>query len=509
MFGNPLVASFVVLVATLAVAATVEAQEGATAEALRQRLAELDRQVDERTQALESMRHANEQRIRAMESQRKQVATRLLDEDRRRIRLKRESQDLDDRHSRLLSATAELRNELRSAVHAARSGIEKLQIHLDEVPGRTQDAERVAHLIATLSIEQDADVRDSHVEAYIAALAVANQTLDDATRLTVREANVWTARDESETVRLLSVGHVAFAYETVANGRLGIALASAADATGYRWTENLTSAVKSDLREAFERVAAGEPSVVDVPMDVTGRIQPSALAAHHDDLLTRFREGGLVMFPLAVVAALSLVLIAERCWMLYMRNSDAESLARGVIDAALDGRVDEAERLCGRRGGAVARTLAACLRRSGKGPVAMEDSVQAQLLNELPRLQRFMGGIAILAAVAPLLGLLGTVTGIIQTFGIIRAYGNANPSLMAGGISEALTTTAAGLVIAVPILLIHSVLSGRVDRIVGNAEKHAANLLAVLAHDHTPTDADRDDATVRLDEAPEGAPAHA
>jgi biopolymer transport protein ExbB len=94
-----------------------------------------------------------------------------------------------------------------------------------------------------------------------------------------------------------------------------------------------------------------------------------------------------------------------------------------------------------------------------------------------------MGGIAILAAVAPLLGLLGTVTGIIETFGVIRAFGNANPSLMAGGISEALVTTAAGLIIAVPILLLHGLLSGRVDRIVGNAEKHAANLLAVLAHD--------------------------
>ena len=107
----------------------------------------------------------------------------------------------------------------------------------------------------------------------------------------------------------------------------------------------------------------------------------------------------------------------------------------------------------------------------------MEDAVQEQLLHELPRLNRFMALISLLAAVSPLLGLLGTVTGIMQIFGVIRLFGNANPGLMAGGISEALITTAAGLAIAIPILLLHNLLTGRVDKIVSDAEKHAATLL--------------------------------
>jgi biopolymer transport protein ExbB len=113
----------------------------------------------------------------------------------------------------------------------------------------------------------------------------------------------------------------------------------------------------------------------------------------------------------------------------------------------------------------------------------MEDSIQEQLLQEMPRLNRFSGGIAILAAVAPLLGLLGTVTGIIQTFGVIRAFGNANPNLMAGGISEALITTVAGLSIAIPLIIAHSLLRGRADLILADAERHAAAMLAMLAHD--------------------------
>ena len=112
----------------------------------------------------------------------------------------------------------------------------------------------------------------------------------------------------------------------------------------------------------------------------------------------------------------------------------------------------------------------------------MEDAIQEQLLHEMPKLQRFLGGIAILAAVAPLLGLLGTVTGIIRTFGVIQSFGNANPSLMAGGISEALITTAAGLIIAIPLLLAHSLLKGRVQTILSDAEKHAATLLNTLTY---------------------------
>ena len=112
--------------------------------------------------------------------------------------------------------------------------------------------------------------------------------------------------------------------------------------------------------------------------------------------------------------------------------------------------------------------------------------IQATLLGELPSLQRFLRGLAILAAVAPLLGLLGTVTGIIQTFAVLRAFGNANPSLMAGGISEALVTTVGGLVIAVPILLLHSLLNGRSDHLLASAEKHAARVLDQLAHEARP-----------------------
>jgi biopolymer transport protein ExbB len=110
----------------------------------------------------------------------------------------------------------------------------------------------------------------------------------------------------------------------------------------------------------------------------------------------------------------------------------------------------------------------------------MEDAVQEAVLHELPRLERFLPTIAILASVAPLLGLLGTVTGMILTFEMIATLGSGNPRIMAGGISQALITTASGLVVAIPILLTHSFLAARVDRLIADMERFAAMLLNLL-----------------------------
>src|SRR5690606_39875905 len=119
-------------------------------------------------------------------------------------------------------------------------------------------------------------------------------------------------------------------------------------------------------------------------------------------------------------------------------------------------------------GGTSGRALTACLERADRGQHAMEDGIQGQLLQESPRLHRYLGGLAVLASIAPLLGLLGTVTGIIHAFEVVELLGNSDPALMAGGISEALITTAAGLVIAIPLLMIHAVLRGRAQHIAAN-----------------------------------------
>ncbi len=94
-------------------------------------------------------------------------------------------------------------------------------------------------------------------------------------------------------------------------------------------------------------------------------------------------------------------------------------------------------------------------------------------MNEIPRLERFLSTLGMLAAISPLLGLLGTVTGMINTFHVITWYGAGDPRMMSGGISEALVTTMLGLSAAIPIMMCHTLLSRKVENVIARMEEKA------------------------------------
>jgi len=110
----------------------------------------------------------------------------------------------------------------------------------------------------------------------------------------------------------------------------------------------------------------------------------------------------------------------------------------------------------------------------------LENALQEAILGEISRLERFLSTLAVLASIAPLLGLLGTVTGMINTFQVITFHGTSDPRLMSGGISEALVTTMLGLVVAIPIMLCHSLLSRRVETIIAQMEEKAISFVNMV-----------------------------
>ena len=441
-------------------------------EELRARLAALETEyAADRERAAEAEAKA-QQELAAMRAQRKELAEEVvagkleghrLREDLRRLRT--ELKEEDDR-------AEALEQDVTVVIAAVASLAEQLGFGLDGVPAAGEGAALLSTGLAQLKEPS------ARAAATASILAVIDQAHADACSVTLREATVRTASGELEAVELLAVGHLAFAYRTRKDERIGIALASPADASGYRWSEDLPGRQAAALATAMDAVERGAREVT-IPLDVTGRLRVDS-AKEGWDLRRLFQAGGPLMYPLAVAALLALILIGERVAFLLRQGGRGEALLQRVLAACREGRFETARESCAKARGTVARALGACLRRREGGQAAMEDSIQEQLLIDLPRLQRVLGGIATLGAVAPLLGLLGTVTGIIQTFGVIRVYGNANPGLMAGGISEALVTTATGLVIAIPVLLAHSVLSGRVDHLVSAAEKSAATLLNTL-----------------------------
>lgn len=280
--------------------------------------------------------------------------------------------------------------------------------------------------------------------------------------------------------KVIQVGHVGAYYLIEGSNRVAVALDSPSDASGFRWNEDLLSLDESgQIIQSVDILRGSAPTSIELPIDVTTALRETDLA-HRMGISEWFRSGGLVMYPLAGVAILAFGMVAHRLWFLNREGRGGSSVAQMVIAMCRQGQVDQAVEQLERHRGVVPRTLHACLVHRDHGQNAMEDRIQEQLLYEMPHLQRFLGGIAVLGAVAPLLGLLGTVTGIIQTFGVIKHYGDTDPGMLAGGISEALVTTASGLVIAIPILLLHGVLRSRVERVISDAEKHAATVLNFL-----------------------------
>jgi biopolymer transport protein ExbB len=359
---------------------------------------------------------------------------------------------------------------------------EQLRLALANVPGNEERSEKLETLEkscgqATPESQTAGDLRANGPRTIAATLELFE--LLDATHAELYAVErlptqLFTQSGTRTDATLLRAGHVAFAYD--ASGAKAVALKHAEGKVGYRWTENLSEDAQTALDDAF---GAEPAALVALPFDVSGKLTTKSLERHtsFEEVL---RAGGLVMLPLLLVALASLFLIIERTVVLYRQNRSG-ALGSQVLESARREEFETAEKLCQEESSALSRSLAAVLKRRASGREAMEDSMQEQLLHELPRLSRFIGGIAVLAAIAPLLGLLGTVTGIIKTFRTLRSVGHSNIELLAGGRSDALTTTAAGLIVAIPVLIIHSVLKGRVERILSDAERHGATLVNTIA----------------------------
>ena len=213
-----------------------------------------------------------------------------------------------------------------------------------------------------------------------------------------------------------------------------------------------------------------------VPLDPSGGL---ALAADgvNGGLWDRIEAGGPVMIPLGLVVLAALALALERIAFLLRARQSLRRVGH-VADLVRPGwNRDRVRAGLASRPGLAARILVTVLDHPDGGEAAVDHA----LCQETPALERSLGLLGVLGTVAPFLGLLGTVTGLISTFGTLTAVGSNDPRLLAGGISEALITTQAGLMVAIPILLVHAYLTNRVDDLTDRLESAADTLAAGTA----------------------------
>jgi biopolymer transport protein ExbB len=189
------------------------------------------------------------------------------------------------------------------------------------------------------------------------------------------------------------------------------------------------------------------------------------------------QKGGVIGYVIMALGLVALFLVALRAVFLQRAGASITRIMDAVAPHVRAHRVDEAIQAAKRFKGSAARVVTASLRNLDRDREHLEDIVSESILHESSHLNRFAGVITMIAAVAPLLGLLGTVTGMIQTFDVITEFGTSDPKLLSGGIATALVTTEQGLIVAIPCLLLGNLLGGWAERIKDDMEKAALKVI--------------------------------
>lgn len=199
-------------------------------------------------------------------------------------------------------------------------------------------------------------------------------------------------------------------------------------------------------------------------------------------LLKLFDDGGWMMYPILLSSLVGLGVILAKAWTLWQAHYGIRHLLESVREAALAGRLDEALEVASAARGPAAAVLVAGLRRIRSGSLAegeLEQAVSTTGAIELGFLERGLVVLATVANVAPLMGFLGTVAGMIIAFGAIEAAGEVEPALVAGGIKVALITTAAGLIVAIPVNVAYNFFVTRIDQLIMDIEQGAQAVINV------------------------------
>lgn len=187
--------------------------------------------------------------------------------------------------------------------------------------------------------------------------------------------------------------------------------------------------------------------------------------------------GGTIGYLILALGVFGLLILVYRFFNLMLAGSNVDEITKVVTKKLETGSVKDALESVNKYNGSTARVIKSTLRNLGKDREHIEDIVMENILNESSQIDRFGSFVLVIAAVAPLMGLLGTVTGMIETFDVITEFGTGDPKLLSGGISAALVTTMFGLIVAIPLLLLGNLLSGWAQSIKDSMEQSALKIV--------------------------------
>ena len=264
------------------------------------------------------------------------------------------------------------------------------------------------------------------------------------------------------------------------SGGLGGALAPAGDNRFKVWAA-------SSPDTAVELAAGSSPDTLDMFLYESGQKAIEETAGK--TILGVINSGGTIAWIIIGLGILAGLLIILRIFFLRSASASTGKVDRLVGDLVEQGDIEAALEAARGLRGSTAKVVAAAVRNLEREREHIEDIISEQILHESTHLNRFGAFIIVIAAVSPLLGLLGTVTGMISTFDIITVFGTGDPKLLSSGISIALVTTEVGLAVAIPALIFGNLLSGWAESIKDDMEKAALHVINRYKHRPQPTGA--------------------
>ncbi len=197
------------------------------------------------------------------------------------------------------------------------------------------------------------------------------------------------------------------------------------------------------------------------------------------------QKGGPVMYPIILCSILALAIIIERLYHLNKARIDTRDFMNNIEVTIKRNRIAEAIKICDDTPGPIARIVKAGIIKHDRPRQEIREAIEDAGHQEVPRLERHIGLLATIGHVSPLLGLLGTVTGMVRAFQVIQekavSFNPVSPGDLAGGIWEALLTTVAGLIVAIPTAVVYNYLVNRVDEFVLEMERSATELINILS----------------------------
>ena len=372
-----------------------------------------------------------------------------------------------------LNALQENLIQVSDALSIAQESLEKLTKKANEVTENGDITSTVTMqaraALKEYGIEIDDSNKTSNLEKLVQAFTESEKRYKELSSIRNSKGKFYLPNGKPVDADIVTVGNIA-AYG-IAKEAAG-ALAPAGEGKYKLWNS-------ADASDDAKALYSGS-SVEHLNIFIYENLDKEVEFTKEKTMMDTVKAGGVIGYIILALGSFGLLLILLRISLLSKSGSNVEQLTKTVVENLNTGSVAAAQEAIKGYKGSTARVLKATLRNITRNREHIEDIVTENILNESSSIDKFGSFVLVIAAVAPLLGLLGTVTGMISTFDIITEHGTGDPKLLSGGISEALVTTMLGLVVAIPLLLLGNLLSGWAQKIKDSMEQSALHVINVF-----------------------------